>query len=630
MKAMKRSTLFIPLTLIAILFLSVSCQKDEVPDPAETIDALIKSAGVPEEPVAKTDSTVLERDFDFANNWICESIEVDATQVRGDYRTFDPNSEIIWPGNLLQGASITKATPDPIVVERAGGTFTINLINGSDSETTQASVDKVNQSNVVSALNEIIAANSGAIPANFTYHMEEVESREQLALAMGVNVSTLTTDVNTKLSFASDKVYNRFMVDFTQIYYTMIYEKPTSYDQVFAPTVSSKELEPYMSDNNPPVYISSVTYGRRFYLLIESTSGVETMKASIKASYDAAVGSADFDSKATYVTDLDESNIKIFAMGGDANSALGAFNGDLNGLKAYLQDGSDYFKAAPLSYVMTSLAPPQKQVGIGVYSKFTIQNCKPAYAVSPPQFIKEWYSVFGDEGIGAACAIDPGQNNAYLFSKDGTRYAVSQNGVINGIYNLSDAGHPLAGCPFDSIGSAVTYYSKNLYVLDKSGLHFCGMSPGGSWSEIHELREWGAIADSHPFRPDAVTSGEPGVGAVLNYTTSSRVNRAIHFDRAGQHWVIHNVADGTWGSVNALTTWGSSIGPEWNIPFLGEGVGVALQVYAENFLPDPRTGVLAPGKSYYQVLFNHSGTKLSVYHSNTGFSPVYDMVPPEE
>ena len=123
----------------------------------------------PAEPVAETDSTLLERDFDFANNWICETIEVDATQVRGDYRTFDPNSEIIWPGNLLQGASITKATPDPIVVERAGGTFTINLINGSDSETTQASVDKVNQSNVVSALNEIIAANSGAIPANWPH-----------------------------------------------------------------------------------------------------------------------------------------------------------------------------------------------------------------------------------------------------------------------------------------------------------------------------------------------------------------------------------------------------------------------------------------------------------------------------
>jgi len=629
MKAMNQSTLFIPLTLIAILFLSASCQKDEAPDPAETIDALIKSAGVPEEPVAETDSTLLERDFDFANNWICETIEVDATQVRGDYRTFDPNSEIIWPGNLLQGASITKATPDPIVVERAGGTFTINLINGSDSETTQASVDKVNQSNVVSALNEIIAANSGAIPANFTYHMEEVESREQLALAMGVNVSTLTTDVNTRLSFSSDKQYNRFMVDFTQIYYTMVYEKPTSYDQVFAPEVSSKDLEPYMSDNNPPVYISSVTYGRRFYLLIESTSGVEKMKASIKASYDAAVSSVDFDSKATYVTDLDESNIKIFAMGGDANSALGAFNGDLNGLKAYLQDGSDYFKAAPLSYVMTSLAPPQKQVGIGVYSKFTIQNCKPAYAVSPPQFIKEWYNVFGDEGIGAACAIDPSQNNAYLFSHDGTRYAVSQNGVINGIYNLSDAGHPLAGCPIDSIGSAVTYSSKNLYVLDKSGLHYCGMTPGGTWSEIYDLRQWGAD-DTHPFRPDAVTSGEPGLGAVLNYITNGKFNRAIHFDRAGQHWVIHNVADGTWSSVNSLTTWGSSIGPEWNIPFLGEGVGVGLQVYAENFLPDPRTGVLAPGKSYYQVLFNHDGTRLSVYHSSTGFSPVYDMVPPEE
>ena len=133
--------------------------------------------------------------------------------------------------------------------------------------------------------------------------------------------------------------------------------------------------------------------------------------------------------------------------------------------------------------------------------------------------------------------------------------------------------------------------------------------------------------DTHPFRPQAAASGEPGVGAVLKYTGT---NRAIHFDRTGQRWAIDNSGAGTWGKTNALTGWGGNLGPEWNIPFLGEGVGAGLQVYAENFMADPRTGVLIPGKSFYQVLFNFGGTKVSIYHANTGFSPVYDMVPPEE
>jgi len=612
-KQMNLSKVFLS-GIIAVLIFNTSCKEEILP---ETIDDIITKAGVPDEIVSETDSILMEEDYDFASNWLCKTIEVDATEARGDYRTFDPNSEIIWPGNLLQGNSIIKATPDPIVVERAGGTFTINLINGSNSLQTQASVDKVNQSNVVSALNKIISNNSGAIPANFTYVMQEVESREQLALSMGVNVSTLTVDVNTKLSFSSDKTYNRFLVDFSQIYYTMIYEKPTSYEQVFAPEVTGEDLAPYMSESNPPVYISSVTYGRRFYLLIESTSGVEKLKTSIKASYDAAVSSASMSSNATYVTDLDEVNIKIFAMGGDADAALGAFNGDLTALQAYLQDGGDYFKAAPLSYVMTSLAHPQKQVGIGVSTKFTIQNCTPLYDVAPPAFISGWYNIFDGEGIGAACAVDPKQNNVYLFDKSGTKYAVSQNGEIKGVYSFSEG--PLAGCPFDTVSTAQVYGSGNIYLFDKDGLYYCSLNTSGNWSSKYSLSLWGPD-NTHPFRVGA--DSNPGVGAAMMYSE----DRTIHFDKEGQHYVSFTSAAAV-QHVYTLAEWGGDLGPEWNVPFLGDGVGVALQVYTDNFLQSPKTGIILPGKGYHQVLFNKDGTRVAIYTGATGFSPVYSLSP---
>ncbi len=618
-----RLVLVLGTSLMMSLF--TSCKKDvmnttEVP---KTIEDVILTAGIPQAVQNEDDSTVLNTDYDFAGNWLCKTIDVNATEARGDYRTFDPNSEVIWPGNLIQGNSITKATPDPIVVERAGGTFTINLINGSNSSTTQASVDKINQSNVVSALNTIIAGNSGAIPANFSYVMQEVESQEQLALAMGVNLHTLTTDVKTKLSFSSDKSYNRFLVDFTQIYYTMIYEKPTSYDQVFASSVTPEDLMPYMNENNPPVYISSVTYGRRYYLLLESTSSVEQMRASIKASYDAAVSGGSVSAGVKYVSDLSELNIKIFAMGGDANSALGAFNGDLTTLESYLQDGGDYLKAAPLSYVLTSLAPPQKQVSIGVYSTFTIQQCTPMYNVAPPEFMKGWYNLFDSVGIGAACAISPDQNNAYLFSKDGTKYAVSINGEINGVFDVQGSAGPLSGGPIDSIGSAVVFPNGALYFFDMSGLHYEALSQEGHWSGIIDLKYWG-IDNTCPFREGA--RANPGVGACLNYSK----DRIIMFDKDGQFWVLYNTSTGVFADVNPINTWGASNGPEWSIPFQGDGVGVALQVKTKNFIPNPHTGVVPDEIALLEVLFNHDGTKAAVYGGGVGFSPVYDLVPPKE
>ena len=79
-----------------------------------------------------------------------------------------------YPGSLLQGRSLGGATPDPISVDRAGGTVTINLLNGS--EEVSRTVDEVRYDSVIQAMNDIIDRNTGVLPAAFTYQMSEVQS----------------------------------------------------------------------------------------------------------------------------------------------------------------------------------------------------------------------------------------------------------------------------------------------------------------------------------------------------------------------------------------------------------------------------------------------------------------------
>jgi thiol-activated cytolysin len=67
-----------------------------------------------------------------------------------------------------------------------------------------------------------------------------------MALVIGVNVSTLTSDVRARLSFRSDRQYNRFLVVFNQRYYTMSYDLPTSLDELFAHGVSPADRMPYV------------------------------------------------------------------------------------------------------------------------------------------------------------------------------------------------------------------------------------------------------------------------------------------------------------------------------------------------------------------------------------------------
>ncbi len=306
----------------------------------------------------------------------CTTQTVSAEQYPDDYATFDPNAEVIYPGSMLQGATLDQATPDPIVVHRAGGTFGINLLNASPG--TYQSVLEVNQTSVVQAINNILADNTGVVPARFNYQSFEVQSMEQLALSLGVNVSTLTVDFQSNLSFSTAKKYNRFVVQFTQSFYTVSFDLPRSLEELFAPEVTAADLAHYVGTGNPASYISSVTYGRRFYLLIESTASATEMAASIKASYDSAVVNGSLEAGATYVKDLRDVNIKVFALGGDQSLAAAMFNGDPQALGAFLTHREDkiILTGLPLSYVVRNVLD-NRIIAVKVATDYDVKTCSP-------------------------------------------------------------------------------------------------------------------------------------------------------------------------------------------------------------------------------------------------------------
>jgi hypothetical protein len=347
---------------------------------AMTLADVIATAGAYEEAEPKdtvTDTSIESELREDGTTWTCTVERHSAVDAPDDYATFNPNAEVIYPGSMLQGATLVDATPEPVVVRRAGGTVVINLLNASEGVSEQ--VDEVRQSSIVQAINDILRANSQVVPARFTYTSEEVQSREQLALSLGVNVSTLSADIRSKLSFDTDRKYNRFLVHMVQSFYTVSFDLPRSLDELFHPSVTADDLAPYVGPGNPPTYISSVTYGRRFVLLIESTSSVSEMKASIRASYDAAVVSVDLGANVKYVKDLENVNIKVFALGGDQSMATAMFNGDFQALQSFLTQGADIKTGVPLSYVVRNVLD-NTIVGVKVATDYDVKSCVPIIA----------------------------------------------------------------------------------------------------------------------------------------------------------------------------------------------------------------------------------------------------------
>ena len=62
------------------------------------------------------------------------------------------------------------------------------------------------------------------------------------------------------------------LVELKEEYYTMSFVTPTSVEAFFDPSLTAEELQTKIGPDNPVAFIKSVTFGRIFYLLYESTS----------------------------------------------------------------------------------------------------------------------------------------------------------------------------------------------------------------------------------------------------------------------------------------------------------------------------------------------------------------------
>ena len=609
------STKNIPLTIFLALFLFISCGKEDdivtPPGTASSVAELVESPtppGIPEPIIVERDTSPAE--FDIPGNFVCQEIEVDAQGAVGDYRSFNPNSNVIWPGNLLQGNSLTKATPESIDVKRAGGTFTIDLVNGSQG--TNRTVPEVTQAEVISAINEIIDDNLGVLAADFTYTERQVRSRQEMAFSLGVDIGTFTTDFDAQMSINTEREYNSFLIDFVQKYYTIAYQPPTSYDEVFDPSVTTDDLAPYVGPDNPPVYISSVTYGRRYYILITSTESVSDMKASIRASYDAALSDVDIDVDAKYVSELSDVQINVFAMGGNAQLAAETFGGDFSKVRAFLTNGGTINTGTPLSYKMETLAAPHQDVGIGITSTFTVPYCRPAFDKVPPGFTHSWFGIFNNEGIGAACAIDSEQDNVILFNQAGTDYAQIIDGEVQGIFQLGDPGDQgrLAGCPIAPAGAAQVL-GEQIRIFSRDGLSYVWQLADGTWGAIRGLDLWG-VDGQHAFLEDNF-GGPAGVGAAFQsrWISPGTTLRSVHFNQAGNRYVVYT--GDTYEGPHALEEWGGNTN---SIPFAQVGPGIHINT-SEQIGASNETG-------RYEFLFNKAGTAFTIFGAG-GFTEVYTI-----
>ena len=264
------------------------------------------------------------------------------------------NGDIFLGALFKANQDLLENKPQQISLERSKGRISVDLpgMVGGDSYVDANPTASGMQEGVNTLLNrwhEKYAAKNPA-PARMQYESTSAYSMNQLKAKFGSDFEKV--GVNLKIDFeAVNKGEKQVeVVDFKQIYYTANFDAPKNPSDVFASGVTVDQLKARgIDEKTPPVYVSSVSYGRQMYVKFETTSKSTELKAAINA----VIKGVPIKPESEWARVLKNTTVTVSIVGGNADGAARVVTGTVEDLKKLIQEGATFSTqnpAVPISY----------------------------------------------------------------------------------------------------------------------------------------------------------------------------------------------------------------------------------------------------------------------------------------
>ena len=264
------------------------------------------------------------------------------------------NGDIFLGALFKANQDLLENKPQQISLDRSKGRISVDLpgMVGGDSYVDANPTVSGMQEGVNTLLNrwhEKYAAKNPA-PARMQYESTSAYSMNQLKAKFGSDFEKV--GVNLKIDFeAVNKGEKQIeVVDFKQVYYTANFDAPKNPSDVFASGVTVDQLKAHgIDENTPPVYVSSVSYGRQMYVKFETTSKSTELKAAINA----VIKGVPIKPESEWARVLKNTTVTVSIVGGNADGAARVVTGTVEDLKKLIQEGATFSTqnpAVPISY----------------------------------------------------------------------------------------------------------------------------------------------------------------------------------------------------------------------------------------------------------------------------------------
>ena len=165
-----KKLLYLLVAATATIF--IACDRSD--DPAtgvsqNVIDLILASDVFPEAPERPFQSEVISERTEtsteggITTEWRCVTRRISASQNPSEFVMFNPLAGVLWPGNLVQGASLASGIPAsvPIPAElRQPGNISLAIVT-EGGFTMYRTVDRMSFSQVNQAMNDILSEFTG-------------------------------------------------------------------------------------------------------------------------------------------------------------------------------------------------------------------------------------------------------------------------------------------------------------------------------------------------------------------------------------------------------------------------------------------------------------------------------------
>ena len=264
------------------------------------------------------------------------------------------NGDIFLGALFKANQDLLENKPQQISLDRSKGRISVDLpgMVGGDSYVDANPTASGMQEGVNTLLNrwyEKYAAKNPA-PARMQYESTSAYSMNQLKAKFGSDFEKVGANLKFDFEAVNKGEKQIEVVDFKQIYYTANFDAPKNPSDVFAQGVTVDQLKARgIDEKTPPVYVSSVSYGRQMYVKFETTSKSTELKAAINA----VIKGVPIKPESEWARVLKDTTVTVSIVGGNADGAARVVTGTVEDLKKLIQEGATFSTqnpAVPISY----------------------------------------------------------------------------------------------------------------------------------------------------------------------------------------------------------------------------------------------------------------------------------------